>query len=120
MAILNRFSAMLLYCDSARLLLFAADFLGIPGQRFWAWCNLRFCATKLGAKAPRTKFWHKFRRHGQKMQRKFGEIFRRFSSFNFQEKWARDISRKILDKFHEPKKTNAFHRETLGAGGAQH
>ena len=27
--------------------------------------------------------------------------FRRFSSFNFQEKWAQEISRKILNKFHE-------------------
>ena len=44
-----------------------------------------------------------FRRHGRKMWRKMwrknGEIFRRFSSFNFQEKWAQEISRKIGDKF---------------------
>ena len=37
--------------------------------------------------------------HGRKMRRKNGEIFRRFSSFNFQEKWAQEISRKIGDKF---------------------
>ena len=43
-----------------------------------------------------------FRRHGRKMRRKNGEIFRRFSSFNFQEKWAQEISRKIGDKFGWP------------------
>ena len=31
---------------------------------------------------------------------KCGEIFRRFSSFNFQGKWPQNISRKILDIFH--------------------
>ena len=34
MAILNRFSAILLYCDSTPVLLLAAEFLAIPGPRF--------------------------------------------------------------------------------------
>ena len=41
-----------------------------------------------------------FRRDRRKMRRNFGEIFRRFSSFNFQGKWPQKISRKILDIFH--------------------
>ena len=34
MAILNRFSAILLCCDSIHFLLLAAEFLAIPGLRF--------------------------------------------------------------------------------------
>ena len=41
-----------------------------------------------------------FRRARRKMRRNFGEIFRRFSSFNFQGKWPQKNSRKILDIFH--------------------
>ena len=41
-----------------------------------------------------------FRRDRRKMRRNFGEIFRRFSSFNFQGKWPQKISWKILDIFH--------------------
>ena len=43
-----------------------------------------------------------FRRHGRKTWRKSGEKLRRFSSFDFQENWPQEISRKILGKFHEP------------------
>ena len=46
MAILNQFSAILLYCDSTHFLLFATEFLAIPGPRFWESCNSRFHATK--------------------------------------------------------------------------
>ena len=42
MAILNRFSAILLYCDSTHFLLLAAEFLAIPGPRFWESCDSRF------------------------------------------------------------------------------
>ena len=47
MAILNRFSAILLYsvqvyCDSTFFLLLAAEFLAIPGPRFWESCHARF------------------------------------------------------------------------------
>ena len=35
MAILNRFFAMLLSCNSTHFLLLAAEFLAIPGPRFW-------------------------------------------------------------------------------------
>ena len=41
------------------------------------------------------------RRHGRKNAAKIWRIFSPISSFNFQEKWAQEISRKILDKFHE-------------------
>ena len=51
------------------------------------------------------------------MPRKFGEIFRRFSSFNFQGKWAQKISRKILDIFHSAPNKVFFTAATLGAGG---
>ena len=70
----------------------------------------------LGRKAPRAKFWRKMLPTRAKMRRKFGEVFRRFSSFNFQEKWAQEI--------HEKSSTNStshatkfFHRKTLGAWG---
>ena len=43
MAILNRFSAILLYRDSTLfLLLLAAEFLVIPGPRFWESCEPHF------------------------------------------------------------------------------
>ena len=57
MAILNRFSAIPLFCDSTLFLLLAADFLAIPGSRFWESCDSRFCATKLAMfHNPRTAF----------------------------------------------------------------
>ena len=58
------------------------------------------------------------RQHGRKMRRKFGDIFRRFSSFNFQEKWAQEISKKIGGKFHEPGKKILSPRD-FGSLGAQ-
>ena len=40
--------------------------------------------TVLAENVPRAKFWRNFSlRHGRKTRRKSGEIFRRFSSFNF-------------------------------------
>ena len=42
MAILNRFSAILLGCDSTLFLLLAAEFLAIPGPRLWESCDSRF------------------------------------------------------------------------------
>ena len=42
MAILDRYSAILLCCDSTHVLLLAAEFLVIPGSRFWESCDLRF------------------------------------------------------------------------------
>ena len=57
MAILNRFSTILLYCDSALLLLLVAEFLAIPGpgrdSGNRAVCDLRFCAAKV--RAPRIR-----------------------------------------------------------------
>ena len=48
MAILNRISAILLYCHSTNFfLLLAAEFLAIPGLRFWESCDSRFCVAKL-------------------------------------------------------------------------
>ena len=35
MAILNRFSAILVSCDSTHFLLLAVEFLAIPGPRLW-------------------------------------------------------------------------------------
>ena len=59
-----------------------------------------------------------FRQNGRKMQQRFGEHFRRVSSFYFQEKCVQKNYRKIVvDKFHEPR-NKFFHRETLGAGGS--
>ena len=57
MAILNRFSAILLYCDSTFFLLLAAEVLAIRGPRFRESCDSRFCATKVvggggGQKVP--------------------------------------------------------------------
>ena len=46
MAILNRFSAILLSCGSTHVLLLAAKFLAIPGLRGWESCDSRFCAAK--------------------------------------------------------------------------
>ena len=61
------------------------------------------------------------RRHGRKMRRKIGKIFRRLSSFNFQDSGVRRSGRK---KFHQKSSTNStshetkfFHSETLGASG---
>ena len=45
MAILNRFSATLLYSDSF-FFVFVAELLAIPGPRFWESCDSRFCAAK--------------------------------------------------------------------------
>ena len=39
---------------------------------------------------------------GEKRGAHLAIFFAEFSSFNFQEEWAKEISRKILDKFHEP------------------
>ena len=50
MAILNRFSAILLHSDSTYFLLLAAEFLAILGLRFCEYCDSRFdrfCAAKL-------------------------------------------------------------------------
>ena len=47
MAILNRFSAILLHCDSTRFFDSRCgkfNFLAIPGPRFWKSCDSRFCA----------------------------------------------------------------------------
>ena len=46
MAILNRFSAILLYCDSAYLLLLAAEFLAIVGLGIGRFAIRDFCAAK--------------------------------------------------------------------------
>ena len=46
MAILNQFSAILLYCDSNHFWLLAADSLAIPGPRFWESCDSRSRAAK--------------------------------------------------------------------------
>ena len=61
-------------------------------------------------------------RDRQRMWRNFGEIFRRFSSFDFQAKWSSRISRKILDIFHiAPKKFFFFFHCCNSRGwGAQH
>ena len=56
MEILNRFSAILLHCDSTHFDFFwllAAEFLAIPGPRLWELCDSRFCAAKgIAEKAP--------------------------------------------------------------------
>ena len=39
---------------------------------------------------------------GEKCGEKMAKFFAAFSSFNFQEKWAQEISRKIGDKFGWP------------------
>ena len=89
----------------------------------------------LGRKAPRAKFWRKISPTWATNPAKNWRIFRRFSSFIFQEKWAQE-RRKIGDfrpsfsrrsgrkKFHEKSSTNStghetkfFHHETLGVWG---
>ena len=52
MAILNRLSAILLYCDSTHFVLLAAEFLAIPGDQASdsgnrAIRDSRFCAAKV-------------------------------------------------------------------------
>ena len=47
MVILNRLSAILLYCDSTLLFCaLLAEFLAIPGLRFRESCDSGFCAAK--------------------------------------------------------------------------
>ena len=46
LAILNRFSRILVYCDSTQFCALAAEILAIPGQRFWD-RDSRFYAAKV-------------------------------------------------------------------------
>ena len=52
------------------------------------------------------------------MQRTFGELLRRISSYDFQERWQQEVSRKILHAFHSARNKTST-AETLGAGGAK-
>ena len=55
------------------------------------------------AKKPESEIVAKhFADTGEKKRRKLGDCFPQFLAFNFQEKRVQEISRKILDKFHEP------------------
>ena len=74
----------------------------------------RYCARN----PPERSSCELFRRDRRKMRRNFGEIFRRFSSFNFQGKWPQ--------KFHEKSSTFStvhqikfFHCCNSGGLGAQ-
>ena len=57
------------------------------------------CDNLYGEKPRERNSGENFCRHGRKMWRNFGKKLRRCSSFNFQEKWPREVSRKIGDKF---------------------
>ena len=46
MTILNRFSVILLYCESTQFLASRRGISGNSGPRFWESCDLRICATK--------------------------------------------------------------------------
>ena len=56
-----------------------------------------------------------FRRHERKTRRKFGENFRRFSSFDVQENWPQEISQKNSLANRTNHEIKFFRRKTLGA-----
>ena len=56
---------------------------------------------------------------GEKMCRKCGESLRRFSSFNFQEKWPQEVSRNVFHEQHEPV-NKILSPQNSGSWTAQH
>ena len=68
--------------------------------RSFAFKNAAFCYS---AKFPRAKFWRNVSSTwARSVAKTWAKKCRQFSSFNFQQNWLQETSRKILGKFHEP------------------
>ena len=110
-----------MFWTQAKITLFLRNFLAIwPffARETCCDCDLQLRHCYWSQKLRERNSGENFRGHGRKTRRKFGKMVRRFSSFNFQEKWAQDISQKFLDKFQEPRNKILSPRDS-GSWGAQ-